>query len=647
MKTIVTLFLVTIATFAHCQSQNVYYKDSVIEYYGSATGIDTVKTVYIDWTVEGNGMDFTSYRLKKGKWVKYQRNTTHLGKSINSQIFLREVWDVDLHAWTPAIRWLYDTLLYKESVWSPKRQLWMDKRKDTSYQINGFSEKRSVQAEYRSEKDTVIYYSQLFNRMNSLGLVLEERYYLWDTTTQSWQGNNGCEYQYNGKYRIGSTCYLAFDTLPGGVVRAENKTVQKMDTNGYTFETVIYKWDTTAKTWEYESKQENTSLENQTGHESSFAKYAWDKVGKHWVGVERSWQQSNKKTWQLEGINYGWDSTDQKWELASKLRSEYDPSGRYLTRFTEYRYKDKLGQLVLYSDQVHSIRLNAHGDIIADSVYQPGETAPISYHTYSYSTTNKILEEMKHIWVYGPNKWTQGYKTTYTYDSKDSLISKIDSDTKLLYDYDQNGNLVNREHYQWNPATMNWSKSNKTEQVWTNGNVTYLATYFGTTTSNDWIPILKKNTSYDAQNRNTRLIETYWDYSKQLFHTPQDLRVVYGEHGNVIHTENYGWDYTSNKRVFHFGMDAYYSLHDDVTSYKEEKDAVSFTIYPNPSEDYLHTSYSQPFSYQLIDVSGHIVQEDVVASKEQRIDVRQLNIGIYVFKVHLEGKVMTRSFVKK
>lgn len=85
----------------------------------------------------------------------------------------------------------------------------------------------------------------------------------------------------------------------------------------------------------------------------------------------------------------------------------------------------------------------------------------------------------------------------------------------------------------------------------------------------------------------------------------------------------------------------YYSDH--LTTRTEEHRKNETTVYPNPAEDYIVVdlgSISQPSVFELFDIHGRIVLREEI-HQTHRIQVSQLQRGMYIFKIQLQNQVTT------
>ena len=79
-----------------------------------------------------------------------------------------------------------------------------------------------------------------------------------------------------------------------------------------------------------------------------------------------------------------------------------------------------------------------------------------------------------------------------------------------------------------------------------------------------------------------------------------------------------------------------------------EKNTLSFTVYPNPTVDYLNISGddTQNATFRVFSVSGSLVREGNL--ENNTIDVTSINNGNYILMLTTaEGKTLTKQFIKQ
>lgn len=90
---------------------------------------------------------------------------------------------------------------------------------------------------------------------------------------------------------------------------------------------------------------------------------------------------------------------------------------------------------------------------------------------------------------------------------------------------------------------------------------------------------------------------------------------------------------------------------DDWAEYNEEcelgiegNSIISFSIYPNPTQDVLNIASQQPIeTVKIYNLQGQLIKE----GSSNRVDVSQLNTGLYFIQLSVDGKTVTKKFIKE
>jgi hypothetical protein len=78
-----------------------------------------------------------------------------------------------------------------------------------------------------------------------------------------------------------------------------------------------------------------------------------------------------------------------------------------------------------------------------------------------------------------------------------------------------------------------------------------------------------------------------------------------------------------------------------------EQTGFEFEVYPNPVSEVLHISMdNRPDAYEVFiqDMNGRLVMQ---STDVDRLDVSQLQRGVYMVRITVNGEVVTRKFIKE
>ena len=72
--------------------------------------------------------------------------------------------------------------------------------------------------------------------------------------------------------------------------------------------------------------------------------------------------------------------------------------------------------------------------------------------------------------------------------------------------------------------------------------------------------------------------------------------------------------------------------------------STGINIYPNPTQEILYIESQEPIeTIKIYNLQGQLIRED----SSNRIDVSQLNVGLYFLQATIDGKTITNKFIKK
>ena len=76
----------------------------------------------------------------------------------------------------------------------------------------------------------------------------------------------------------------------------------------------------------------------------------------------------------------------------------------------------------------------------------------------------------------------------------------------------------------------------------------------------------------------------------------------------------------------------------------EDNNLINFTIYPNPALDILNIESQQQIeTIKIYNLQGQLIKE----VSNNNVDVSQLTIGLYFIQLSVEGKTVTKKFIKE
>ncbi|MEY4904344.1 MAG: Secretion system C-terminal sorting domain [Bacteroidota bacterium] len=235
-------------------------------------------------------------------------------------------------------------------------------------------------------------------------------------------------------------------------------------------------------------------------------------------------------------------------------------------------------------------------------------------------------------WTYNNNQ-----KTTGTYLRNDYNTGNFESNVKVNYLYDSQGNLKEEIEQVQFGTTTSFTNSKKDVYTYLNNKLDKLQQYGWDTTTNTW-SLGTTNDYIYILNTTTRTISSSGINNQKIITTEGVLSKQKEEVINQSWTDN-TWKNTV-KEVYIY--DKFVATNDQTI----EK-TINLTLFPNPTTDNIQLKdleLDAPTLYQIYDALGRVVLQGTLLSSNDAVFIRHLGQGNYVFLLKNKG---ISKFVKQ
>ena len=242
-----------------------------------------------------------------------------------------------------------------------------------------------------------------------------------------------------------------------------------------------------------------------------------------------------------------------------------------------------------------------------------------------YTETGAIT----YLWNESGGTWDPFGNTEFLYNNQDEYVgntyyvwNKTASDWSKYSQTEKsfNNNSELQYTYLWNASTSHWDDSEKIEYIDNQDGDVGLANYYHwSTTANDWILYKKDDYSYFKTTGTGA-------FSIQIATSLKDL-------------DQETWAYSSRLTI-------YYGEHNPTSVF--DPNINSAQIYPNPfnEEIKINNFLNCSCRFRLYDLTGKLVLEKLIGGKNT-ICTKELNNGLYFYKMELDGKILTGKLLKE
>lgn len=412
------------------------------------------------------------------------------------------------------------------------------------------------------------------------------------------------------KQRLDSIIEEELDSLTGKM-SLSTKTEFKYNSSGNIIQEVYSGWDKITAKWIGDWKFETSW--NAQGKQYQTIDYEWDAVAKKWKNNYKTETAYNAQGQIATEIHSTWDAPMEKWQNNMKTEYTYNSSGNP-TKQTTWLFDDETNQLAIASKLENTY--NSAGKLIQDAhfIYNEGEYMQFSKMDYTYNTDGSLKQKVGYTSDF-MGGWTMSSRNEFVYNSSGDLTLETSYQSDLMsaeltarwkdeFVFDSQGNMVQEINHEWDNTAKKWFIDSKTE--------------------------FSFNNSYSYN----ELLLPYSDLQNYFRHM-------------ITGTIGYEEEKGTGKLIVTSKMMAYYSSVN--VSGIHEIPEFKLSVFPNPTSDYLTIGLegiNQQILVELFDLKGRKVVSNYLSDADI-LSVRQLQPGIYICKVNINGQVINTKVVKK
>ncbi|MCP4438641.1 MAG: T9SS type A sorting domain-containing protein [Aureispira sp.] len=343
------------------------------------------------------------------------------------------------------------------------------------------------------------------------------------------------------------------------------------------------------------------------------------------------------------------DHNTSVWIMQFRETYSYDIVGNV----TEIIYEDWFGGIYNYSAQKYIYTYDSGGNLlITEKILQQWDISLNSYvndkkYTYTYNPSLVLLSDNEYWWNSSTSSWPSSPWTqqTYTYGTGTRLASKtiqypFGNLRQILYSYTPLGSLTEE------------LSQEKISNVWTNTDRTLtprdgserISSYhreLWSTSNSAWDANGGKNL-YTYNSNNSLIEEISQNWINNSWNNSGRTTYTLDANEHVQRDDSYIWDTT----LVQWRKTSFQVLCSLVTANPKVKSTASFQVYPNPSSSQLTLTTPSFGNYRLLSTSGQVVKEGFV-NQQTTIDVQNLDAGFYLLeysdpKIHKVKKIIIR-----
>lgn len=355
-------------------------------------------------------------------------------------------------------------------------------------------------------------------------------------------------------------------------------------------------------------------------------------------------------------LHEGYDSAQDQWFIMNKTKFIYDSHGNNTLK-TVYALSRNSNQWT--EDDKFEYGYDGNGNLIREIYYVMSGNQWGSEYKNEYTYDAREKNTSMTVSYYFSDQWNYGNKDTYTFDNNgnniiDSLYSwnstssRWDASAIHEYTYDSKGNKTMESDFTWNANLGEWLTGSKSEREYTydaGGKIILEILSSWDNNNNQWIHSSKFENTYDSNgNEITQIFYTWSQLSSQWTNLTK-YEYTYDTEGNNLSGTLYTWSGANNqwapanKDIYHYISGITF------VSTMTDKDIL---VYPNPASDFIVfvvADDSKPVTAEISDMQGKIILGQNL-SVNNKVSVRDLNKGVYFYKIERGNKVYSGKIIK-
>ena len=259
---------------------------------------------------------------------------------------------------------------------------------------------------------------------------------------------------------------------------------------------------------------------------------------------------------------------------------------------------------------------------------------------YTYNSDLSIDRKTNYAWV--SNQWQIDYIKDFQYSSGgviNEILMSTDGtsssyDMKEIYTYNNNV-LTKTEQYFRDDNEWESNPWEKTEySYYTDGNLKSKTDYEDSDRDGVWtIGPDKIEFTYDNNYTTDNLILPFMYYLEfEIIATPST------NHNKVTNFEIFD---VSNSEWSSNGIYTYF--YTDTTLSTNELNNINCKVYPNPTKDQVKFEINDFEKITIYDISGKLI----LKTKSNIVNMKNIQSGVYLYKIHKDNKIINGKIIKK
>jgi len=355
----------------------------------------------------------------------------------------------------------------------------------------------------------------------------------------------------------------------------------------------------------------------------------------HFIPQSKYQFDYDDQNWEYRETSFRWDTTSNAWIARSKYEYSYDPAGNIILAYgSEWDAESNQWNTSYKEEYQYFEGTNLlHNYIISNKNEENNQWVYSEKGEMSYTESSLVAGYIYSTWDPSSGQWIPQYKYESTYRS--------------------DGNCSQDTYYSWNALDNKWVTDEKDEFSYDTNNIMTRVVSYSMDSTNEWKPVSKSEFTNDNLGNRTQSLFCNWnpatlkwvnssrtDYSFNNAFTRNDL-LLPSTYSDVVlfshmldSISNYRWD--SSSESFKSTAKRRFSYSETNINSVTDIPLVAVKVYPNPAQNMVIIESGDPLknaSLELFDALGRKVISKRLSGMRIQIPVYELKQGLYTYQI--------------
>lgn len=308
-------------------------------------------------------------------------------------------------------------------------------------------------------------------------------------------------------------------------------------------------------------------------------------------------------------------------------------------------------------DMNQQVYTNDMNGLVQQAILQSRDTAMAIWNSTQRQTSsynNKYLVDTLVNENYNAGNWKQSSRLYYNYDTSGYLVDRIsqnwnaplsrwDNYTRVNYTYNSSGLQLEYTSENWDVSTSTWKPSRHASYTYNSANK--VSTFIVVSAIlGDSTKFSKQINTYDSIGYLTNGLYQNWNIDSSTWRNSSQINYTNLSDGSIHQTISQLWDNATNDWINAQRTMYTYTIPMSILDVND----LLFTLYPNPSKNVLNITLGNDENavVKVLDMQGKVLISTPAFVSSTSLNISELSSGLHILHLQQGSKITTTKFVK-